>query len=69
MELHSFHRELAVAQAHDRPVRSRRGHLEDLGHRRRVDDERVVAGGDERVGKSEKDALVRRGSRSRSFRA
>ena len=45
MELHAVERELAVAHGHHLAVGRRRGHLEDVGHRRRG--ERVVAAGQE----------------------
>ena len=50
MELHALDRELPVAQSHDRAVVGLGRDLELGGNRRAVDDERVVAGGLERVG-------------------
>ena len=50
VELHALDVELAVAQAHDHAVVGAGGDLEHVGDRVGVDDERVVAGGLERVG-------------------
>src|SRR5665213_212107 len=44
VELHTFNRQGAMPKAHDDPVSGVRGHLENVGNRRRVNHERVVPG-------------------------
>ena len=61
MELHALDVELAMAQPHDRAVVGLGGDLEHVGHRGAVDDERVVAGGLERIGQAGEHAGVRGG--------
>ena len=61
VELHALDRQLAVAQAHDRAVGGLGGDLEHVGQAVAVDDQRVVAGGLERVGQAGEHARRRRG--------
>ena len=49
MELHAFDREAAVAQAHDLAILGLGADLEAGGQRRALDDQRVIAGGDELI--------------------
>ena len=55
MELHALDRELAVPQAHHETVLRLGGDLEHVGHRLAGHDQRVVAGGGERVGEPGED--------------
>src|SRR6185295_6080974 len=48
MKLDAFHRQLAMANAHDFAVVGGRGDRKACGHRRALDRERMVAGGGER---------------------
>ena len=58
VELDPLDVELAVAQPHHQAVVGLGGDLEHLGHRGPVDDERVVAGGLERLGQPGEHAAV-----------
>ncbi len=50
VELHSFNGVVAVTQPHHQPVVGLSGNGQDIGHRRSLDNERVIAGGLKGVG-------------------
>ena len=58
MELHTFDRELAVAQPHHETVLGLGAHLEHVGYGVTLDDERVVSGRGERSGNVAEHALA-----------
>src|SRR5581483_3650038 len=51
MELDPFHRKGLMTDPHDLPILAGRGDLETIGDRFFFNDQRVVAGGSERIGK------------------
>src|SRR6185437_5111592 len=58
VELYALNGELAVADRHDGVVGGAGGDLEAFGHRGRINDQRVVAGGGEGLGQAAEDGLA-----------
>src|SRR5262245_16090533 len=58
MELHAMHRQRAMLHRHDQPVIGLGGDMQAVRQRRAVDDQRVIAGGLEGLGRALEHALA-----------